>query len=81
MSILLTLYILYKIIGDTIYSVNEDDAIFRIVTSLILTFFLSLGASLYIEQQEKKFFDAKFPILPVVYGIVFYFTVELDQNF
>ncbi len=80
-SVLLTLYILYKIIGDTIYSVNEDDAIFRTITSLILTFFLSLGASLYIEQQEKKFFDAKFPILPVVYGIVFYFTVELGQNF
>lgn len=74
-SLALTIYLIYKIISDSSQS-SDDDLIFRTVTSLILTFFLSLGVTLYYESSNKKFIDKYFPILPIVYGLVFYFTVK-----
>jgi Domain of unknown function (DUF4153) len=81
LSLVLTIYLIYKIISDSSNQAGQDDIILRTVTSLILTFFLSLGVALFYESSDKKFLDRDFPILPIVYGLVFYFTVKFGQNY
>lgn len=80
-SIMLTLYICYKIIQDASSHPWEDDVIARTITSLILIFFLSLWVTLFYETSERKYIDNKFPILPIVYWFIFYFTVRFSQNY
>lgn len=80
-SIILTGYIVYKIVSDSPYQNSEDEVIFRTITSLILTFFLSLGVVLFYETSQKNWVDKKFPILPIVYWLIFYFTVKFWQNY
>ena len=75
-SLILTVYIIYKIITDSTNQAGEEYIIFRTITTLILTFFLSLGVALFYESSKRKFFDRAFPILPIVYGVIFYFTVK-----
>lgn len=81
LSLMLTVYLIYKIISEATNQAGQEDVIFRTVTTLILTFFLSLGVTLFYESSDKKFLDREFPILPIVYGLIFYFTVKFGQNY
>ncbi|GAB0174724.1 MAG: hypothetical protein HHAS10_06030 [Candidatus Altimarinota bacterium] len=81
-SLALTIYISYKIIEDAPGQSIEEDTIARTVTSLVLTFFLSLGVALFFESNShKRILDRRFPLLPIVYGVIFYFTVKFGQNY
>lgn len=67
--------------GFLFYIVNVDVApedlwISRVILSCIVTFFLSTGVILSLESEKKNKFFQLFQILPIVYGIVFYFTVD-----
>lgn len=81
LSLMLTVYLVYKIISEATNQAGQEDVIFRTVTTLILTFFLSLWVTLFYESSDRKFLDREFPILPIVYGLIFYFTVKFGQNY
>lgn len=67
-SLALTIYISYKIIEDASGQSIEEDTIARTVTSLVLTFFLSLGVALFFESNShRRILDRRFPLLPIVY--------------
>ncbi len=78
---LLPTLILVILTGFLFYVVNvdvtpEDLWISRIILSCIVTFFLSTWVILSLESEKKNKLFQLFMILPMVYGIVFYLTVD-----
>ncbi len=70
--------IILLISGILFFIVNSestDEMYMRMILTGIVTFFLSTGCILWIETWKKRPIDARFPILPIVYGIFFYFSL------
>ena len=57
-----------------IFTENESLSMIRVVFSLIVTFFLSIGFTLYSEAYNKKnYLSWIYQGIPILYGILFYF--------
>ncbi len=66
--------------GFVWYQVNnpsslESDMILRIIMTLIVTFFLSVGVAIFGESHDDNKYVRWVPVLPVLYGIGFYFSI------
>lgn len=59
---------------------SDSILIIRAILSLIVTFFLSVGITLFLEAWKKKTFDIKFSLLIVAYGLIFFFTVDPNTD-
>lgn len=84
LAIILTGYIWYRVYLSDVYIQGEETMIFTIVTSLILTFFLSLGLTIWIEQQAGKrssLFFKVIQILPLIYGGLYYWSFAYRESF
>jgi hypothetical protein len=69
--------------GVWYYIVNEspDDIIFaRILLSFVVTFFLSVGTYLYLETKNWGKNELLLTLLPILYGVWFYLTVDLRES-
>lgn len=72
--------------GFAWYQVNhpgspESDMIFRIMMTLIVTFFLSVGVAIFGESHSENKYVRWMPVLPILYGIGFYFSIRyMDTN-
>ena len=81
--LVLTGYIWYRIFLSDIYIQWEEVRIFTTVTSLILTFFLSLGLTIYREQKELKNTYAWVitSLFPLIYGGLYYWSFAYRASF
>jgi hypothetical protein len=62
-------------------SSTESDIIFRVTITLIVTFFLSVGVAIFGESHSNNKYAKWTPVLPVLYGICFYFSIRyIDIN-
>ncbi len=60
-----------------IIKTEPSDVIYpRIIFSLVITFFLSIGTVLFLETWSHPPLDRFFPVIPLLYGVFFYFMVE-----
>ncbi len=59
----------------------QSDMILRVILTLIVTFFLSVGVAIFGESHSENKYVRWMPILPILYGISFYFSIHsLDTN-
>lgn len=68
------------------YQVNhvgaaESDMILRVILTLVVTFFLSVGVAVFGESHSQNKYVRWMPIIPILYGLSFYFSIfSLDTN-
>lgn len=68
------------------YQVNnpnalESDMILRVIMTLIVTLFLSVGIAIFGESHSENKYVRWMPVLPILYGIGFYFSIRyMDTN-
>lgn len=78
-SLILTIYICYQILADRSGSAHEVQ-IFTTITTLILTFFLSVGATLWTEGSREAKWKHLIQVFPITYGIIYYFSFSYNQS-
>jgi hypothetical protein len=69
--------------GVWYYIVNEspDDVFFaRLLFTLIVTFFISVGLTLFAETRKEKNIIRFLPLLSILYGVFFYFTFDVRES-
>lgn len=83
LAMILTGYIWFRVYVSDIYIQGEETMIFTIVTSLILTFFLSLGLTLWIEQRRvgNSLKWQALQLLPLIYGGLYYWSFAYRESF
>ncbi len=60
---------------------SENITLPKLVITGVITFFLSLCSYLFLETRKKKPLDHRFPIVPLVYAVVFFLTVRITHDF
>ncbi len=60
---------------------SDDILLPKLIITGVVTFFLSLCVSLFLETRKVKPLDARFPLLPLVYGVFFFLTVRITHDF
>jgi hypothetical protein len=68
-------------VGFAWYQVNnpsspESDMILRVIMTLVVTFFLSVGVAIFCESHSDNKYVRWMPVLPILYGIGFYFSIR-----
>jgi hypothetical protein len=63
------------------YQVNNPDSlesgmILRVIMTLIVTFFLSVGVAIFGEPHSNNKYVRWMSVLPILYGIGFYFSIQ-----
>jgi hypothetical protein len=79
----LSVLLIAIVTGCWYYIVNSDPTdlfIPRVIFTDVVTFFLSVGVYLYLETWKRAPLDRWFPILPILYGVWFYFTVDIRES-
>lgn len=72
--------------GFAWYQVNnpsslESDMIFRVMMTLIVTLFLSIGVAIFGESHRDNKYVRWMPVFPILYGISFYISIRyMDTN-
>ena len=68
-------------IWHQVNSSSESDMIMRVILTLVVTFFLSTGVTIFSESQKPSPYIKWVPIIPLLYGIGFFFAIHsLDMN-
>ncbi len=68
----LLLYVVNKEVDDVLYQ--------RLWLTGIVTFFLATGVALFTETWKRQPFDKVLLLLPILYGVLFYSTLEIRDN-
>lgn len=60
-----------------IFSSNQSELVIKTIFTLSIMFFFSTGICLYIENKEKNNYDTILHILPIIYGVYTYVTIDI----
>lgn len=71
--------IMTGLLAYVINTESESTTLIRVILSLVVTFFLSIGVSLFIEGEKQKT-SLAWHSLPIIYGIIFFFTINPITN-
>lgn len=65
--------------GCLFYVANTDTesyVMMRIIFTLVVTFFFSIGVTLFAESEKNKTSSALWQLIPIVYGLMFYVSIR-----
>lgn len=60
---------------------SEDITLMKLIVTGGVTFFLSICTVLFLERREKSTPLMLLSFLPIVYGVFFFYTVRLSEDF
>lgn len=69
--------VLSVILSYFIYNDNHSEMVIKTIFTLSITFFFSTGICLYIENKEKNKYDILLHLLPIIYGLYNYITIDI----
>ena len=60
---------------------SEDMTLAKLIVTGGVTFFLSICTALFLERREKSTPLTLLSFLPIVYGVFFFYTVRISEDF
>ena len=60
---------------------SEDMTLAKLIVTGGVTFFLSICTALFLERREKSAPLTLLSFLPIVYGVFFFYTVRISEDF
>jgi hypothetical protein len=75
--------LVFVMTGIWLYVVNADPTgnfFLNILLSGVVTFFLSVGMTLFTETRKQNNIIKYLPLLAILYGVSFYFTLEVRES-